>query len=91
MNPQTEVGRLAFRREGDDWNAYWTPMQHNFDGAQKLGSIRMVMVKESNVLKMEFMALMQKAFEIVIANLQQGEVTWGKPKRAPEAERAGHS
>jgi hypothetical protein len=55
----TKVGRLAQRREGGFWNAYWVPQQHTMDGALLVGSIRLSV---KGRFREDFIALMQAAF-----------------------------
>jgi hypothetical protein len=38
-----ELGRLAFRQEGEWWNAYWSRDQHSMVDAVHLGSLRMTL------------------------------------------------
>jgi len=59
----TKVGRLAQRREGGFWNAYWVPQQHTMDGALLVGSIRLSTVKGR--VREDFIALMRAAFDTV--------------------------
>jgi hypothetical protein len=83
-----EVGRLAFRHEGEWWNAYWSPDQHSMDKAVQLGSIRMAVVRGS--LREEFIKLMRLAFEEASKDALGATPEWGGLHRAPESERSGH-
>jgi hypothetical protein len=91
-NSMNEVGRLAFRHEGEFWNAYWSPSQSSMDGAIHLGSLRMNIARVP-ALKEAFMSLMRGAFEEGVKDSIGAEVvtTWGKPHPAPESERGGNA
>lgn len=91
ISTKNGLGRLAMRREGKYWNAYWSPSTDNLDDAYLIGSIMMVLVEENLELKATFMATMKKAFEAIIAQSVGGNVEWGPEKTAPESERAGHA
>lgn len=90
MDKQTKVGRLAFRREGAYWNAYWAPNEDNLDGACLMGNIMMVLVEGYPEIRNLFMDVMRRAFEETVGKAHRGEITWAAPKQAPESERAGH-
>lgn len=87
----TEIGRLAFRVEGDFWNAYWAPQQRSMAGAIMLGSIRMNAVEHSLARKHAFMALMQHVFADAVKDSTGARVRFGAPQPGPEHERAGRS
>lgn len=83
-----EVGRVAFRAEGDWWNAYWAPSQTSMEGAVHLGSVRLNLAHDDRV-KATFMDAMKAAFAVA-AKDALGEVPiWGGVKPAPENERSG--
>ncbi len=81
-----EVGRLAFREEGDYWNAYFAD-KDTMVGAILLGSIRMSVVLKYKLLKEQFMALMKQAFDEVAQEATGHKPSWKKPQTAPEHER----
>jgi hypothetical protein len=58
MKEQTKIGRLAMRREGEWWAAYYA-MPDTMERAILLGTIRMVAVENSPSLKEGFMQLMR--------------------------------
>lgn len=61
------------------------------DGATKIGSIRMSMVRASEKAKDSFMETMKLAFaEAIEQALGQKPVEW-ETRGAPEHEKAGHS
>lgn len=81
--------RLAFRQEGNFWNAYVAGMG-TMDKSFLLGSIMMGVVANRPDRKAAFMDLMKDAF----ADAAQA-VTGERPavfdeRPAPETERAGH-
>ena len=87
--PKQEIGRLAFRAEGEMWNAYWVPTMGSMDGALLIGFVRLGLavggVKES------FMATMRGAFEVAAEDAIGQTPTWSKPRVAPESERGGNA
>lgn len=81
------IGRIAFRLEGDMWNAYWT-QQTSMEGAILLGSIRVNAVVDRPTRKGEFMALMRASLSDAIRDVTGVSPSWGDPEVAPEHERA---
>ena len=53
LSDKTQIGRLALRREGIWWNAYYA-MPETMEDAIHLGSIRMTTVEASEPLKQAF-------------------------------------
>lgn len=78
-----KVGRLAFRVEGSQWNAYWA-LPDTMQDAVFLGSIPMAAARKPEI-KDAFMALMQE----VVSVLLPGAAWPDPPQRAPEHERGG--
>jgi hypothetical protein len=87
---KTQIGRLALRAEGDNWNAYYA-LVGTMDGAILLGSIRMGAVTTSLKCKKAFMDLMQDVVADIIAEKTGTRPTWDWPIRAPEHERSGNA
>jgi hypothetical protein len=86
---RTPFGRIAFRVEGEWWNAYWAPSQENMEGAVHLASIRMSLAEDPAV-KNGFMSLMRSGFEWSLkATGVRERPSWNDPQPAPERERAG--
>jgi hypothetical protein len=88
MDKKTEIGRLALRHEGEWWNAYWAPNQHNMEKALLLGTIRMSCVRGS--IREEFIDLMRRSFANIVKDETGLDPTWDGEKPAPERERSGH-
>jgi hypothetical protein len=86
LGPQ--IGRLAIRVEGDNWNAYYT-MPGTMEGAIYLGSIKMQFVQDEGRKKI-FMDLMREAVGDLIEDETGVRPIWGGPKTAPESERSGN-
>ena len=86
--PMVQVGRLAMRIEGDNWNAYYA-LQDTMEGAVLLGSIRMGAVAENAARKQAFMNLMRDVVTDIIRESTGLKPTWGGPETAPEHERSG--
>lgn len=81
-----QVGRIALRVEGDNWNAYFAPPD-TMDGSLYLGSIRLTLVALPE-RKEAFMALMRDVVgDLMEDTLGQRPVWPDPPKRAPEHER----
>lgn len=88
-NEKHQVGRLAFRVEGDWWVAYYA-MPDTMEGAVELARIAMRLVQD-RARKEAFMAIMRDA----IADFLQ-DVSGNRPddfitRAAPEHERAGRA
>lgn len=83
-----QVGRLAMRHEGDNWNAYYA-MPGTMDGAIFLGSIRMGAVVDNAERKQAFMLMMRDIVADIIEENTGYRPTWGGPQTAPEHERSG--
>jgi hypothetical protein len=84
-----DVGRLAFRVEGENWNAYYAAPE-TMEGAVYLGSIRMSLAKGRKV-KQGFMDLMRSAMTVAMKEALGATPTWGGVKGAPEHERSGNA
>jgi hypothetical protein len=81
-----KIGRLAFREEGGNWNAYFAKPD-DMAGAIYLGSIRMAFVTDNPERKQQFMTLMQQA----VGDMMQGALgvrpsRWDR-QPAPERDR----
>lgn len=85
-----QVGRLALRREGKYWNAYYAA-ENTMDGAILLGSILMSVVERDKPMKEAFMGLMRSTVSLAFEGSLGRMPEWKEPQRAPENERAGHS
>ena len=82
----TEVGRLALRVEGGNWNAYWAPKQSSMEGATLIASVNMELVK-SKSRRDEWRFLVQEMFGDLIEEHSGVRPTWPAPHAAPEHER----
>jgi hypothetical protein len=87
MKSKADIGRLALRVEGDDWNAYYAK-SGTMDGAIMLGSIKMNALR-SEMIKRGFIDLMTEVASQLIKETLGHDVTSGPPQTAPEHERAG--
>lgn len=85
-----EMGRMAFREEGRNWNAYYaTP--GTMKDAIFIGSINLRFVEDASRRQI-FMSLMQEAVGDLIEEITGARPTWPKgPQPAPESERSGNS
>ena len=90
MNQHKQIGRLAMRKEGDFWNAYYA-LKDTMDGALLLGSIRMAAVVENRSRKDAFMKMMQDIVSDILEDGFGERPEWGEPKPGPESERSGHA
>ena len=70
-----EVGRLAFRQEGANWNCYWARDQHSMDDALFLGSLSMRFAVVPTH-KQAFMELMRSVFETAAKDAGFKSPTW---------------
>lgn len=84
-----QIGRLAFRVEGDNWNAYYA-LPNTMDDALYLGTLRMGVASHPD-RKAAFMDLMRDAVADIIEEKTGHRPEWNKPRSAPEHEKAGRS
>jgi hypothetical protein len=88
--PQVQIGRLALRHEGENWNAYYA-LTDTMDGAVFLGSIRMGAVISNTRRRQHFMNLMRDVVSDILKDATGQQPTWpNAPQPAPEHERSGH-
>lgn len=87
-DPMTQVGRLAMRHEGENWNAYYA-MPDSMKETVFLGSIRMGAVIDNPARKQAFMDMMRDIVGDIIESTVGVRPTWGGPQSAPERERSG--
>lgn len=90
-----KMGRLALRREGKWWVAYYA-MPDTMNGALPLGRIRMTLVEGDapriRQNKTTFMDLMREAVSDLIQDSIGVRPEWPTgPQPAPEHERAGEA
>jgi hypothetical protein len=87
MAKPDQVGRLAFRVEGEFWNAYYARADSMKD-AMLLGSLHMRLAS-LEPSKRQFMALMQSAFTVLFKDATGATLAWPEgPQPAPEHERS---
>jgi hypothetical protein len=86
-----QVGRLAMRREGESWVAYYalpdTMVEPIF-----LGSIRLGAVTDRHLARRDaFMNMMRDVIADILEEQTGVRPVWGEPQSAPENERSGSS
>lgn len=84
-----KIGRLAFRHEGNFWNAYYAD-EESMDNALLLGSIRINLVQRPE-RKQAFMDMMRDVFADICHDAIGQRPDWNDPQTAPEHERSGHA
>lgn len=82
-NPAEQMGRIAFRVEGDWWVAYYA-LPNTMDGALELARIQMAIVTNHPQRMQAFMKLIQGYVKEVNPAFEISET-----RKAPEHERAG--
>lgn len=85
MTKLEQMGRLAYRVEGGNWNAYYA-LPNTMVGAIYLGSIRMKIV-ENLERRAAFKALMWEGFCDILEERYGVRPTRGEEQDAPEHER----
>lgn len=81
-----QIGRIAFRVEGNNWNAYFA-LPWSMTGAVYLGTIAMALV-ERKPRKEAFIELMRQAVGDILEDSTGRRPEWpGEPVAAPEHER----
>lgn len=81
----TQVGRIAFREEGDYWNAYFAA-QDSMQDAVLLGSLRMNAAHVPE-LKQQFIDLMKAVFSQACRETIGRAPAWFRETPAPDSER----
>lgn len=90
MSELQQVGRLALRHQGENWNAYYA-LEGTMEGAVFLGSIRMGAVTTSPKRKQGFIDLMRDVVADILEEKLGVRPEWRDPERAPEHERSGRA
>ena len=85
-----QIGRLAMRHEGQNWNAYYA-LPDSMVEPIFLGSIHMGAIVENTERKEAFMLMMRDIVSDIIEAETGIRPTWGGPTAAPEHERAGEA
>jgi hypothetical protein len=85
-----QTGKIALRREGMWWVAYWSHLdRHDIAVQSELARIRMNLAENDPAIKAAFIDLaklvMTKGLEAVGASISH----WEDPEPAPESERSG--
>jgi len=82
-DPRAQVGRIAFRVEGDWWVAYYA-MPDTMDKALRLASIQMAIVTDNPVRRQTFMDLIRSYVKEIVPAFEIADT-----QTAPEHERSG--
>ena len=85
-----QIGRLAMRHEGQNWNAYYA-LPNSMEEPIFLGSIHMGAITTNLERKQAFMDMMRDIVSDIIETKTGVRPTWGGPTAAPEHERAGEA
>lgn len=83
-----QVGRIAFRREGKFWVAYYA-LNETMEDAIVLGSVAMALIEDDEDAKDAFICLIRGTVGKILSHA--GPISWDAPIKAPEHERSGHS
>lgn len=83
-----QVGRVAFRIEGANWNAYWA-LPDSMRGAVFIASTRFAVVDGKPDRKREFMAFVRAAISDIFFEQYGDRPQWPEPegRAAPDHER----
>lgn len=90
MRKQQQIGRLAMRQEGGNWNAYYA-LPDTMEAPIFIGSIRMAVVIGKPEKKAAFMDIMRDVISDIIEEQTGVRPVWGGATSAPEHERAGNA
>lgn len=88
IKDMAQIGRLAMRQEGDNWNAYCA-LPDTMQDPIFLGSIRMGAITANPGRKAAFMDTMRDIVSDIIEEKTGVRPIWGGPEKAPEHERSG--
>lgn len=87
---KNQIGRLAMRAEGTQWNAYYASTT-TLDGAVFLGSIALAAITQNPDRRQAFMDMMKDIVSDIIEEKTGQRPSWKGQNRAPEHERAGRA
>ena len=85
-----QIGRLAMRHEGDNWNAYYA-LPDSMEEQILIGSIHIGAISGNPERKQAFMQLMRESVSDMIESKTGVRPTWGGLTTAPEHERSGNA
>jgi hypothetical protein len=85
-----QVGRLAFRREGPHWTAYWAEPD-TMQNAVWLGAVPIAVAERHPDLRERWMTLMRDLVTVILREQGVPLAGWGGEQPAPAHERSGHS
>lgn len=88
MDDMQQMGRLAMRREGGFWNAYYAPPD-SMEESVFLGSIRLNAIIGNPERQQAFMRMMREVISDIIEAKTGTRPVWGESIMAPEHEKAG--
>jgi len=86
---QEQIGRLAFRKEGDNWIAYYAHA-NTMEGAFVLGSLEIGLSTEKKY-RDRFTSLMRDIVGDMVEKATGHRPDWGIEEPAPEHERIGNA
>lgn len=84
-NKISQIGRVAFRVEGENWNAYWA-LPDTMKGALFIASTKFAIV-ENPARKEQFMQYVRDGIDDLFFEHWGVRPTWPGPVPAPEQER----
>jgi len=87
---KVQVGRLAFRKEGTMWNAYYA-LPDTMEDSELLGSLQCAFAGEGCFYRTVFMDMMSEIVADIIEEATGTRPTMPGPTKAPEHERSGHA
>jgi hypothetical protein len=86
-----KVGRIAFREEGNLWNAYWA-LPNTMEDAILIASVKMGVVRSNADLKQAFMEFVRLAASRLLGEqFGDGVAEWQDPVLAPVSEKSGNA
>lgn len=85
-----EMGRLAMRQEGHQWNAYYA-LPDTMQDAVFLGSIPLAAIHGNEARRKAFLNMMQGVVSDIIADRIGYAPDWTEPRQAPDHERGGNA
>lgn len=85
-----QIGRLAMRKEGLYWCAYYA-LPNDMAGAILLGSIRIQAIVENPERKQVFMDMMREIISEILEDELGQSPAWGGPISAPKHEQSGEA
>lgn len=90
MSDDVQVGRVAFRVEGQYYNAYWA-LRDTMEGAIHIASVKIAPLRCNDALRTQFVELVQNIVSDAFDKTMGARPSAWTKESAPEHERSGNA